>query len=88
MYRRLEKLQEHNIRPGNLDFDRPVSSKKPSHVSAHHDEIALDEIFDVHHAPHQGQPIGGQCENGTDEESIEQQLHVYDGCDDKYEYVV
>src|SRR3546814_712812 len=48
----------------------------PRQVAAHDDELALGQVLHVHHAPHQGEAVGGKHEDRADEEAVQRQLHV------------
>ena len=42
--------------------------------AAQHDELALDDVDDVHHAPDQRHAIGRDGEDGADHQPVQQQL--------------
>ena len=48
-------------------------------IHAEHDEIAMREIHDVHHAPDQGQPGGKQRVDGSEQEAADDHLDKYEG---------
>ena len=75
---------------GARDSDLDVAGirQPPREVAAGDHEIALGQVLDVHHAPHQCQPIGGKGENGADENPVQQQLHVQERCLEKQADVV
>ncbi len=60
----------------NPNPDRHVNAEPPSNVAAHDDEIALGEVLDVHHAPDQRQSVSHQRKDGSNEQTVQQQLHV------------
>ena len=53
-------------------------NQPPGNVTPGDDEIALGQILDVHHAPHQCQTVGGQRKKRTDHDAIQNDLEVYD----------
>jgi hypothetical protein len=48
----------------------------PGKISPHNDVFALAEVFDVHHAPHEGKAKRGERENCADKHTIDQELDV------------
>ncbi len=57
-------------------------------VAAHDDEIALGEVLDIHHAPYEGETIGGHGEDGADENPIQDQLEVQDRRLEQHQQIV
>ena len=42
--------------------------------AAQHDELALDDVDDVHHAPDQRHAVGRDGEDGADHQPVQQEL--------------
>ena len=48
----------------------------PGDVTPGDDEIALGQVLDIHHPPHQRQSVGGQREQGADHHPVDDDLYV------------
>src|SRR5262245_37651335 len=59
-----------------MDAER---AETPGDVAAGHDEVALGEVLHVHDAPHQGETVGRQRKDRSDQQTIDQQAQVEDG---------
>ena len=55
-----------------------VAAEAPGDIAADHDEIALRQVLDVHHAPHQREAIGGEREDRADQHAVDQQAEIED----------
>jgi hypothetical protein len=50
----------------------------PGNIATGDNKVTLGQVLDIHHAPHEGEAVGGERKQRTDHDSIENYFQIHD----------